>query len=95
VRAKFPQLEHWAALKVAAGVATRVLKRQLVLAAATAQGRPVDATSVQTGGVLDDVYAYEGPLGATVTRCAVEPHCTQRAPAPFPTSRHTADESDA
>ena len=61
-------MQGWTALRVEAGVVARVLKSQLALAVATGEGRPLDATSVQTAGALDDVFAYDGPLGATVGR---------------------------
>jgi hypothetical protein len=67
-KAKFPHMQGWTALCVEAGVAARVLKLQLALAVATSDGRPLDATSVQTAGALDDVFAYDGPLGASISR---------------------------
>lgn len=42
-----------------------VLKGQLVLVARDEDGAAVDATLVQIPGVLDELYFYEGPLGAT------------------------------
>lgn len=38
---------------------------ELAVSAKDALGAPVDATSLQIQGVLDDLYAYDGVLGAT------------------------------
>jgi pullulanase-type alpha-1,6-glucosidase len=66
LRAKFPHLAGFVALKLAPGDAARaaaLLKGQLAVSAADAQGQLTDATSVQIPGVLDDLYKYDGPLG--------------------------------
>ena len=44
-----------------------VLKGQLAVSAADAGGTALDATSVQIPGVLDDLFAYDGPLGVSWT----------------------------
>jgi pullulanase len=64
----FPALRNYAALKVAAADLAAVkdaLRGQLVVVARDAAGVALGATRVQLPGVLDDLYAYEGPLGAT------------------------------
>jgi pullulanase len=69
-RALFPQLAGYAAFKLPPGRLPEVpaaLRGQLAVSAADATGTPVDATSVQIPGVLDDLYTYQGPLGATFT----------------------------
>ncbi|GAB4578846.1 MAG: pullulanase-type alpha-1,6-glucosidase [Anaerolineales bacterium] len=68
VKAKFPHLSQFAALKLAPADLEKVpdlLKGQLAVAAFNADGRPVDATGVQIPGVLDALYTYDGPLGLT------------------------------
>ncbi|EIE23312.1 alpha-1,6-glucosidase, partial [Coccomyxa subellipsoidea C-169] len=45
-----------------------LLKHQLVVSVAEADGTPVDATGIQLQGVLDELCFYDGPLGATVTK---------------------------
>ncbi|MCB0093735.1 MAG: DUF3372 domain-containing protein, partial [Caldilineaceae bacterium] len=65
IKAKFPHLSSFNAYQIAADDLDKVpdiLKGQIAIVAT--QGNVVtDATSVQIPGVLDDLYAYEGPLG--------------------------------
>jgi pullulanase-type alpha-1,6-glucosidase len=66
LRAKFPHLAGYAAFKIGAadlGLVRGILKGQLAVSAAAADGSPLDATAVQIPGVLDDLYPYGGPLG--------------------------------
>src|SRR3989440_12071136 len=68
LRAKFPHLAGFAALKINPADLNRVpaiLKGQIAIAATDAQGHLLDATSVQIPGVLDDLYTYKGALGLT------------------------------
>jgi pullulanase-type alpha-1,6-glucosidase len=68
VEARFPHLAGYAALRLPADRLAEVpaaLKGQLAVSAADPGGAPLDATSVQIPGVLDDLYAYDGPLGVT------------------------------
>src|ERR1041384_4570348 len=68
LRAKFPHLTGFAALKLNAADLNRVpaiLKGQIAVTATDAQGHLLDATSVQLPGVLDDLYTYKGALGLT------------------------------
>jgi len=71
VRDKFPHLEAagYRALQVPPSVDAReVLKRQLAVTASDAASAPLDATGVQLQGAIDDLYAYDGPLGADFGR---------------------------
>ena len=66
LRAKFPHLAGFTALQLSRADVSRVpalLKGQLAVAASDAQGRLLDATTVQIPGVLDDLYTYAGALG--------------------------------
>ncbi|WP_336366813.1 pullulanase-type alpha-1,6-glucosidase [Marinobacter sp. C2H3] len=65
---RFPHLAGWDAYTVEADTATikQALKGQLVALAFNGAGELVTATQVQIPGVLDDLYAYSGDLGATV-----------------------------
>jgi pullulanase len=69
ILAKFPALAGAVALKIGnadlAGVPA-LLRGQLVVARFDAGGNLLDATALQIPGVLDDLYAYGGPLGALV-----------------------------
>ena len=65
---KFPQLAGYAALRLAAGdlhMVPDILKGQFAVSVADIGGSPVDATSVQVPGVLDELYTYDGALGPT------------------------------
>ena len=69
VRQKFPHIAAagYVPMRVPADklYAMDALKCQLAVAATDcASGTPVDATGVQTQGAIDDLYAYDGPLGA-------------------------------
>ena len=50
-----------------------LLRCQLALVALEPDGRPVDATGVQTAGAIDDLCAYDGPLGAELPGCGARP----------------------
>ncbi len=66
VQDKFPHLADLPAFKIAAtdlGLVPAILRSRFAVSAATAGGDPVDATSLQIPGVLDDLYAYAGSLG--------------------------------
>ncbi|MEC7814836.1 MAG: pullulanase-type alpha-1,6-glucosidase, partial [Pseudomonadota bacterium] len=66
---RFPHLADWPAYTVEADEPTvrQALKGQLVAAAFDSNEDLVFATQVQTPGVLDDLFAYDGELGAVVT----------------------------
>jgi pullulanase/glycogen debranching enzyme len=66
---KFPALAGAVALKIGSADLARVpelLKDQLAAARFDADGALLDATSLQIPGVLDDLFAYRGSLGAAV-----------------------------
>jgi pullulanase-type alpha-1,6-glucosidase len=68
LKAKFPHLSSYAALKIGAADLDKIpaaLKGQLAVDALDASGKVVDAAALQIPGVLDDLYAYSGPLGVT------------------------------
>ncbi|MFL1453365.1 pullulanase-type alpha-1,6-glucosidase [Marinobacter sp. GN3S48] len=64
----FPHLAGWPAYSVDTDAQTRTeaLRSQLVAGAYNSDDELVSATRLQIPGVLDDLYAYDGTLGATV-----------------------------
>ncbi|BDA50310.1 Pullulanase [Coccomyxa sp. Obi] len=74
---RFPFLNGCTALRLPESISTdpkkvhALLKQQLVVSVAEAEGAPVDATGVQLQGVLDELCFYEGPLGATLAQDSV------------------------
>ena len=69
VKNKFPHVVSagYRLLRISADAATkrRLLVRRLAVAAVDADtGSPIDATGVQIQGAIDDMCAYDGPLGA-------------------------------
>jgi pullulanase-type alpha-1,6-glucosidase len=68
LRAKFPHLAGQAAFKIGAadlGLVRGILKGQVAVSATAADASPIDATAVQIPGVLDDLFRYDGALGAS------------------------------
>jgi len=68
ITAKSPHLGSFTALRIAPADLARIpeaLKGQLAVSVRDAHGQLIDATSLQIPGVLDDLYRYTGPLGAT------------------------------
>jgi pullulanase len=68
VREKFPHIAGYSAFHVPASRLAEVraaLKGQIAIDAKDGGGNLVDATGLQIQGVLDDLYTYNGPLGAT------------------------------
>ncbi|HEX3553026.1 MAG TPA: pullulanase-type alpha-1,6-glucosidase [Thermoanaerobaculia bacterium] len=68
VQAKFPQIAGFQAFHVPASHLAEVpeaLKSQIAVDAKDAGNALVDATGLQIQGVLDDLYTYNGALGAT------------------------------
>ena len=66
LRDKFPHLANLPVCKAPGLVreqAAAILKGQVAVAATDAAGNPVDATALQTPGVLDALYTYNGDLG--------------------------------
>ena len=67
---KFPHLAGYEALELDAAdlpMVPTVLKGQFAVSAAVPSGEPLDVTSIQIPGVLDDLYTYSGPLGVDVS----------------------------
>ena len=65
---KFRHLAGLPAWRIGAGdvsMVPQILKTQFVLAARDGDDRPIDATGIQPPGVLDDLFTYDGDLGAT------------------------------
>jgi pullulanase-type alpha-1,6-glucosidase len=70
IKAAFPHLAAYAAFRVPANRLAEVpaaLKGQLAVSSADAGSTPIDATALQIPGVLDDLFAYDGPLGLAFT----------------------------
>ncbi|MEN9933837.1 MAG: hypothetical protein RLZZ387_416 [Chloroflexota bacterium] len=68
LKARYPHLKDYAALKIAPADLPKVpaiLKGQLAVEAKDDDGDLVDATGIQIPGVLDDLFAYGGDLGVT------------------------------
>jgi len=67
---KFPHLAGFEAFTIEEAELARaraILKGQIAISAAAGDATPIDATSIQIPGVLDDLFFYEGPLGADVS----------------------------
>ena len=62
--ARFPHLRGLATFHLPSDAA-HFLRGQLAVSVIGPDGQLVDATGVQIPGVLDDLYAYDGPLGVT------------------------------
>ncbi len=68
LKAKYPYLSGYALVSVRPEEQAQVealLRGQLLLSSETPGGKLQDVTGVQLPGVLDDLYAYSGPLGVT------------------------------
>ncbi|XP_010658333.1 pullulanase 1, chloroplastic isoform X2 [Vitis vinifera] len=69
---KFPQLQGYKAFKVPQAVdAKSLIKCQLAVAAFSCDGQCNNVTGLQLPGVLDELFSYEGPLGAIFSKEAV------------------------
>jgi pullulanase len=67
--AKFPHLAGYEAFRIEGADVAQApvfLKGQVAVAAVSGEGVLLDATGLQIPGVLDDLYTYDGPLGATI-----------------------------
>ncbi|XP_035548009.1 pullulanase 1, chloroplastic isoform X3 [Juglans regia] len=65
VTEKFPHIQDYLAFKVPPGLDTKtLLKCQLAVAALNSDGKCTNATGLQLPGVLDELFSYNGPLGA-------------------------------
>ncbi|XP_021690510.2 pullulanase 1, chloroplastic isoform X2 [Hevea brasiliensis] len=76
VVAKFPHIRGYKAFKVPSSVdAKSLLKCQLAVAAFNCGGgKCSNATGLQLPGILDDLFSYDGPLGAHFSTDAVSLH---------------------
>jgi pullulanase-type alpha-1,6-glucosidase len=66
---KFPHLAGYKAFRIDVTdlpLVPLILKGQTAISAATGDGSPLDATSIQIPGILDDLFFYDGTLGAEV-----------------------------
>ncbi|WP_313475106.1 pullulanase-type alpha-1,6-glucosidase [Stutzerimonas kunmingensis] len=68
LKRQHPHLADASAYRITAGVKgiRRAVMSQLVVIAYDADDRVIDATEVQTAGILDMLFAYNGELGATL-----------------------------
>jgi pullulanase-type alpha-1,6-glucosidase len=69
LRERFPHLAHFTALRLPAdriGDAREVVRGQTAVSARDEGGGLRAATGLQLGGVLDDLFRWDGPLGALV-----------------------------
>ncbi|KAG0620855.1 hypothetical protein M758_4G249700 [Ceratodon purpureus] len=65
---KFPHIAGYRTWRLPAKVdVKKLLKSRLVLSATDWEGAATDATGIQVAGVLDDLFAYDGPLGVDIT----------------------------
>lgn len=62
---KFPHIQDYRAFKVPSTLdAKTLLKCQLAVATFNSDGKCTNVTGLQLPGVLDDLFSYNGPLGA-------------------------------
>ncbi|XP_050385000.1 pullulanase 1, chloroplastic isoform X1 [Argentina anserina] len=72
VKEKFPHIKDYKAFRVSTDLDVKsLLKSQLAVAAFSSDGRCSDATGLQLPGILDELFSYEGPLGAVYSKEAV------------------------
>lgn len=65
---RYPHLQNrqlWQLPSSALAQVASLLQSELVAVAKNASGQVIDATRVQTAGVIDALYTYDGPLGVT------------------------------
>ncbi|KAM7268571.1 hypothetical protein ACFE04_010737 [Oxalis oulophora] len=62
---KFPHIQGYSAFKVPSGLDIKnILKCQLAVVSYNSDGRCSNATGLQLPGILDELFSYDGPLGA-------------------------------
>ncbi|XP_050209868.1 pullulanase 1, chloroplastic [Mercurialis annua] len=72
VVAKFPHIRDYTAFKLPSTLdAESLLKCQLAVASYEADGKCSSATGLQLPGILDELFSYDGPLGAHYLKDAV------------------------
>ncbi|XP_044371628.1 pullulanase 1, chloroplastic-like [Triticum aestivum] len=75
VTQKFPFINSYRVFRVPSSVVVgSLVKCQLVVASFSADGKHVDVTGLQLPGMLDDMFAYTGPLGAIFSEDSVSLH---------------------
>ncbi|XBI02485.1 hypothetical protein VPH35_131020 [Triticum aestivum] len=75
VTQKFPFIIIYRAFRVPSSVdVASLVKCQLVVASFGADGKHVDVTGLQLPGVLDDMFAYTGPLSAVFSEDSLSLH---------------------
>ncbi|MCC7208957.1 MAG: pullulanase-type alpha-1,6-glucosidase [Anaerolineae bacterium] len=92
---RFPHLREYTALLLPDEALARVpdiLRGQMILVAADAEGKLQDATSIQIPGVLDDLYAYDGALGVVYQDGA--PSLKLWAPTALSVTLHLFEDAD-
>ena len=68
LKARYPHLAAYAVVRIRpeeANLIPELLRAQTAVSSVSLDDKLVDATGVQTHGVLDALYAYDGPLGVT------------------------------
>ena len=66
---KFPYLANYDVFNISeadVALVPEILRGQFAVSALNADSAPIDATGVQIPGVLDDLYAFDGDLGAVL-----------------------------
>ncbi|CAH2074179.1 unnamed protein product [Thlaspi arvense] len=72
---KFPHIGNYKPFKVPSDLDIRdLVKSQLAIVCFDAEGRLIQGTGLQLPGVLDELFSYDGPLGAHFTPEGVSLH---------------------
>ncbi|EOA19904.1 hypothetical protein CARUB_v10000153mg [Capsella rubella] len=72
---KFPHIRNYKSFKVPSDLDSRdLVKSQLAVVCFDAEGRLIQGTGLQLPGVLDELFSYDGPLGAHFTPEGVSLH---------------------
>jgi len=72
---KFPHIRNYKSFKVPKDLDIRdLVKSQLAVVCFDAEGRLIQGTGLQLPGVLDELFSYDGPLGAHFTPEGVSLH---------------------
>lgn len=65
---KFPHIGNYKPFKVPSDLEVKdLVKSQLAIVCFDAEGRLIEGTGLQLPGVLDELFSYDGPLGANFT----------------------------
>lgn len=72
---KFPHIRDYRAFKISTlSDAKSLLKCQLAVATFSSDGKCINASGLQLPGVIDELFSYNGPLGAVFSEAAVSLH---------------------